>query len=408
MKIIMKKACVFPLFFALFTVFPAIITFAQDLQEGNATWYSDDTLDLYASHARLPPGTMLRVTNLNNEREVYVTVMGRIQNSDNRILDISQAAAELLEMNERGYTPIRLVVIRGLMPEPTPASSRTADNSSVRDDAPIPEITAVSVFPDDEGYEDNYYGYDDYYGYDNYYGYDDYNGYDSYSGYDDYSGYSSYPDETPAQATYAETPSSPPPPVRTFPQQSVPQAQPAQTAQQSVPQAQPGQAAQPATGQVMLKKIVVLINGKEQIIDVPDGVYIPYPTGQTPSATVIQPYTPPAPSQVYIQPAPLPQPARAAAIQPLAGPGIKIIPSLPDPNSGKVYRIQVGAFSQPALAQVCFEKLRASGLSPAYEQNGSLYRVVLSGIRAADVSYTAQRLSASGFTEAWIREESRY
>jgi len=90
-----------------------------------------------------------------------------------------------------------------------------------------------------------------------------------------------------------------------------------------------------------------------------------------------------------------------------AGPVIKIIPKLPDPQSGKVYRVQVGAFSRVALAQVCFDRLKAAGFSPAFEQNGSLYRVVISGIRAADASYVAQRLNAAGFTEAWIREESR-
>jgi len=380
MRIIMKKACAFSLFFTLFTVLPAIITFAQDLQEGNATWYEDESLDLYASHARFPPGTRLRVTNLKNQKEVYVTVMGRIQNSDNRILDISQAAAELLEMNERGSTPIRLVVIRGLMAEPEPAPSRTAANTRNEepdyDYNPVPEITAVPVSPDDDEYEDNY------------------NGYDSYSGYD------AYPGDTPEETAFAETPSSPPPPVRAFPQQSAPQPK------QSTSQAQPGQSAQPpaGSGQVLLRKIVVLINGKEQTIDVPDGVYVPYPSGQTPPTTIYPPYTPP-PKRVYIQ-APPPS-SNPAPVQP-ASPVIRVIPNLPDPQNGKVYRIQVGAFSQVPLAQVCFEKLRTAGLNPAYEQNGSLYRVVLSGIKAADVSYIAQRLGAAGFTEAWIREESRY
>jgi len=361
MRIILKKAGAFSLFLTLFTVFPAIITFAQDIQQGNATWYADDSLDLYASHARFPPGTRLRVTNLSNQREVYVTVMGRIQNSDNRILDISQAAAELLDMNERGYTPVRLVVIRGLVPEQTPATPKTAGNTNknepVSENVPVPEISAVSVSPDDEEYEDDYEGYPD--------------------------------DIPPAETASAGTPSSPPPPVRTFPQQSAPQAQ-------------PGQAAQPAAGHVLLKKIVVLINGKEETIDVPEGVYIPLPAGQAHSTAIYPPYTP-APSRVYIQSAHPP----SSPVQPVS-PAIRVIPNLPDPNSGKVYRIQVGAFSQTVLAQVCFEKLRTAGLSPAYEQNGSLYRVVLSGIRAADVSYTAQRLNAAGFTEVWIREESRY
>jgi rare lipoprotein A len=351
MRIISKKALAFSLFFTLFTLFPAIITFAQDIQQGNATWYADDSLDLFASHARLPPGTRLRVTNLSNQREVYVTVMGRIQNSDNRILDISQAAAELLDMNERGYTPVRLVVIRGLVPEQPPAPPKTAANANknqpVSENAPVPEINAVSVSPDDEEYEDDYEG---------------------------------YPDDIPLEETAsAGTPASPPPPVRTFPQQ-----------------------AEPPAGHVLLKKIVVLISGKEETIDVPEGVYIPLPAGQAHTTAIYPPYTP-APSRVYIQQAhPPSNPVQTAS------PSIRVIPNLPDPGSGKVYRIQVGAFSQTALAQVCFEKLRTAGLSPAYEQNGSLYRVVLSGIRAADVSYTAQRLNAAGFTEVWIREESRY
>jgi hypothetical protein len=87
------------------------------IQQGNATWYKDESYELEAKHARFPPGTRLRVTNLNNQREVYVTVTDRIPNSDNRILDLSQAAAELLGMNRSGSTSIRLVVIRGLVAE---------------------------------------------------------------------------------------------------------------------------------------------------------------------------------------------------------------------------------------------------------------------------------------------------
>jgi len=91
-----------------------------------------------------------------------------------------------------------------------------------------------------------------------------------------------------------------------------------------------------------------------------------------------------------------------------ASPVITIIPNLPDPQSGKVYRIQVGAFSTITLAQGCFDRLKAAGFTPAYEQNGSLYRVVLSSVRAADVFNTTQRLYAAGFTQAVIREESQY
>jgi len=394
----MKKAGILSLFLALFTVFPAIIAFAQDLQQGNATWYPDNSLDLYASHARFPPGTRLQVTNLKNQKEVYVTVMGRIQNSDNRILDVSQAAAQLIDMNERGYTPIRLVVMRGLAPTPAPAPApKTAANTKNNAPAPkkepvprnepvpVPEVTAVPVsqnYEEDEEYENDYSNDNS----------SDYSS-DYSNDYED-----DYEDEPSQDEDFAD---ETPPPVRTFPQQT----------------------AQQIPGHVLLRQIVVLINGKEEIIDVPDGVYMPYPPGQqAPSQNIYPSYpppptppTPPPPKRVYIQapppsyPAPVqsPPPSYPAPVQP-PNPVIRVIPNLPDPHSGKVYRMQVGAFSQVPLAQACFEKLRAAGLSPAYEQNGSLYRVVLSGIRAADVYYTAQRLGAAGFTEAWIREESRY
>ena len=392
-------------FFTLFIIFPAIITFAQDIQQGNATWYEDDSLELNASHARLPPGTRLRVTNLNNQKEVYVTVTDRIQNSDNRILDLSQEAASLLGMNRRGSTPVRMVVIRGLVAESPPPAPKAdpeddPDYDSDTDYNSVPEITAVSS-PD--------YGNDD--------GFVDYVDYTDYT--DDYN------EAPPTTTASAETPPSPPPQIRTYPQQS--------TDQTNRPQAQPGPAAQTqAESKVLLKKLVVVINGKEQTIDIPDGVYIPLPSesapstpayNYAPSSTPSYTYMPPAlpPTRVIIPSAP-PQPPRPIPVSPppppprtmpvpppvqTANPVIKIIPKLPDPNSGKVYRIQVAAFSHVALAQVCFDRLKAAGFSPAYEQNGNLYRVVISGIKAADVSYAAQRLSAAGFAEAWIREESR-
>ena len=365
----MKKFLAFFMFFTLFSVFPAIITLAQDVQHGNATWYEDESLDLNASHARLPPGTRLRVTNTKNQKEVYVTVTNRIQNSDVRILDISQEAANILGMNEKGTTPIRLEVIRGLIAEPKPAETPAptvyhteetvvayADNSAYKDDEEVvPEILAVSV-PDDDD-DDDYYK-------------------DKYSEDDEPAMSASIEPPTPSTPPPPSTPSSPPPPVRAYPQ-------PGSTAQQK-PASQPQ-----AESKVLLKKIVVLINGREQTIDMPDGVYIPIPQdAANPSA--------PASSK---------PPLRTAAPAQSTPSNIRVIPKLPDPNNGKVYRIQVAAYSRVALAQVCFDRLKSAGFSPSYEQNGSLYRVVITGIKAADAAYAVQRLGAIGFTEAWIREE---
>ena len=82
------------------------------------------------------------------------------------------------------------------------------------------------------------------------------------------------------------------------------------------------------------------------------------------------------------------------------------MPAMPDPKGRSIYRVQVGAFSSTAFAQECFDKLKSAGFSPAFERNGTIYRVVVSGVRAADMAQVAQRLGNAGFSEAWVREEN--
>jgi rare lipoprotein A len=74
-------------------------------------------------------------------------------------------------------------------------------------------------------------------------------------------------------------------------------------------------------------------------------------------------------------------------------------------NSGGKYRIQVGAYKQPGNATAAFDKLKAAGLSPAYEKYGELYRVVLSGIRPEDIKTVTEKISSAGFREPIIRVE---
>jgi len=85
-------------------------------------------------------------------------------------------------------------------------------------------------------------------------------------------------------------------------------------------------------------------------------------------------------------------------------PEINIIP-------GKNYRLQVGSFKNAKNAVEAFDRLKASGLSPAYERfinsdNVEFYRVVLAGVRGSDVQLTAEKISAAGFREAIIKEEN--
>ena len=78
---------------------------------------------------------------------------------------------------------------------------------------------------------------------------------------------------------------------------------------------------------------------------------------------------------------------------------------MPDACGSGVYRIQLGSFANTNNAQQCFNRLKNADFSPYFEQYGDLYRVVITGVQAADMVAVIQRLEAAGFTEAWIREE---
>jgi len=108
----------------------------------------------------------------------------------------------------------------------------------------------------------------------------------------------------------------------------------------------------------------------------------------------------PAEAAVYVS-----QPVVAAQVpnQIKLTPQINIIPD-------KNYRLQVGSYRIARNAVDAFEKLKNSGLNPAYERfsdsnNGEYFRVVLAGVRGIDVQSTTEILSVAGFREVLIREE---
>ncbi|MDR2588077.1 MAG: extracellular solute-binding protein [Spirochaetales bacterium] len=106
----MKKA----LSIVFLSVLLALPCAAQTFFEGMANWYNSSTNNLLASHATLPFGTWLLITNPANGKQVSVQVGGRIA-SDPRgqlILSVSPAAATELGMNRSGMTRLRVSVIR--------------------------------------------------------------------------------------------------------------------------------------------------------------------------------------------------------------------------------------------------------------------------------------------------------
>ena len=83
---------------------------------------------------------------------------------------------------------------------------------------------------------------------------------------------------------------------------------------------------------------------------------------------------------------------------------IKVVPGLPNPNSRKIYRLQVGAYAKKENADFAERALKAAGFETRREPRGSLTRVLAVGISAADVKSAVQAIESAGFDEVWVRE----
>ncbi len=101
-------------------------------QVGMASWYGPgfhgrktasgerfDQNDLTAAHRKLPLGTEITVTNLENGSSIVVEVNDRGPYAKGRVLDLSKAAARKLGMVESGVAKVRI--------EATPRQLTSAD-----------------------------------------------------------------------------------------------------------------------------------------------------------------------------------------------------------------------------------------------------------------------------------------
>jgi rare lipoprotein A len=102
---------------------------SRGVQQGIASWYgadfhgkqtsSGEIYDMYqltCAHNTLPLGTMVMVTNLENGRSVELKVNDRGPFVKGRIIDLSYAAARMLDVHEQGTAMVRVEVI-GPAPE---------------------------------------------------------------------------------------------------------------------------------------------------------------------------------------------------------------------------------------------------------------------------------------------------
>ncbi len=96
------------------------------VQEGVASWYGPgfhgnptssgviyDMYQMTAAHPTLPLGTKVQVTNLQNHRTVEVTINDRGPFVKERVIDLSYAAAKVLDMVGPGTARVRVEIVEG-------------------------------------------------------------------------------------------------------------------------------------------------------------------------------------------------------------------------------------------------------------------------------------------------------
>jgi rare lipoprotein A len=67
-----------------------------------------DKNGLFCAHKKLPFGTKIRVVNKKNGKEVVVLVKDRGPFAQGRVIDLSNKAAEQLDMLRAGVVPVEL------------------------------------------------------------------------------------------------------------------------------------------------------------------------------------------------------------------------------------------------------------------------------------------------------------
>lgn len=112
------------LFFTLILVFTLSESSLSAQTVGRASFYSNKLIgskmsngerfdqDKYTcAHRTLPFGTLIKVKNLKNDKEVVVEVTDRGPFSKGRLIDISKAAAKEIEMIAQGIGTVQITIL---------------------------------------------------------------------------------------------------------------------------------------------------------------------------------------------------------------------------------------------------------------------------------------------------------
>jgi len=97
------------------------LTSKATIETGKASYYGDKWIgrltangetyrrgDVTAAHKTLPFNTMVKVTNMNNGKQVVVRINNRGPYVKGRIIDLSVEAAKALEMQKAGVVRVKL------------------------------------------------------------------------------------------------------------------------------------------------------------------------------------------------------------------------------------------------------------------------------------------------------------
>ena len=109
----------------VFAIFCFSSTLAIAAEEGIASYYSDifqgkktasgklyDRNKLTAAHKTLAFGTKVKITDLKNNKSVVVTITDRGPYSKKRMVDLSYAAAQKIDLINAGISKVRMELIK--------------------------------------------------------------------------------------------------------------------------------------------------------------------------------------------------------------------------------------------------------------------------------------------------------
>jgi rare lipoprotein A len=417
----MKKTITVAVSFLFTAIFCAAQTQGSGFrQEGIASWYGADfegrptaSGELFdpnqftAAHPDLPFGTMVIVTNVVNGKRVMVRINDKGPFVKSRIIDVSRAAAEQLDMMETGTAQVivelapRDAGAGGTTPTAQVSADRTAATPETPADTTPVATSETAAQPALAGVE-------------------------AAQASASPGTVSGTPNSTGGSQPAVTLPANPAAPSYTPQQPTLVQNAPAAQSGARVPaQTSAAQTVSPRTPATQTPRTPAQTSvvqprqstaspqtvpsasspaARPQSGSLPIASYHPIPTTTRPPVATTSP-SPVMPSSAMVPAVPSTPPPVAtqqqrnqpvyASAEIAGGPFV----------SGRYYRLQVGSYKVAKNAVEVFDRLSAAGLNPQWEPFGDMYRVVISNVRAEDINTIAVRLGNAGFKEAIAREE---